>query len=557
MGDTISVAQTAYATSAGNYFYVMTDSDDCTQVSEFVEIREYSTPFLGADPGTVLCPGGSLTLHVDADPGVLINWGPPFSGSNNQQTVTDTGTYTVSVTFCDITTTLNIVITSPTVEAEISVIGDSLLCSGQTVTLMANAGPYGYDWQPVGESTPDLLVEDEGTYILTVTDENGCTATDSISFSMITSPPPPTSVTGDTVCVGDSAVVYAQGPGTIAWYLSNNSPYLALGNEYTTPPITGQDVLYAGIVDTVTGCHSLLITVDLAVKPAPVAPPVIVDTTICLGNTLTLGFDSLQSNMAYTWQGPGIVPIAQNPIVVNNFANGNEGTYYLVVTPVDSTLCGVDTASFNISTVDLPQINLPGDTLLACIGSDILLQTDTAQGVTYTWQWPGGSGTGASVEVINFQPNDEGYYIVTSTNTLEGCSSVDSVFADGIPLPVVQLSTAQLLCVGDSVTITASSLGLPTGSTYTWSGPANFVQGDSSITIVNATTAASGQYTLEITAMGCSPTPQSIDIVVNYIDTLAVVTDTVFCAGGALQLQVPAIYATYSWNTGATTPKLQ
>lgn len=556
LGDTISVASTAYATSAGNYFYIMTDGDNCTQVSEFVEVREYSTPFLGADPGNVLCPGGTVTLTIDTDPGVQIVWGPPLSGSGNQQVVGDTGTYTVSVSFCDITTTLSIHITSPTVEAEISIVGDSVLCAAQPVTLLANPGNYEYEWLPVGEFSPQLLVEEEGTYTLVVTDENGCTARDSISFIMLPSPLPPTTVSGDTVCLGDSANVFAAGQGIVAWYLSNNTPYIALGEDYTTPPITGQEILYAGIVDTLTGCRSLLLPIDLFVKPQAEVPVITIDTTVCLGATFSVLVDSVMGNIALTWQGPGINPTNANPFEVPNFSADNEGAYYLIAVATDSTICGSDTATFNLAAVTLPQIALPGDTLTVCIGSDIIIAADTAQGVTYNWVWPGGSGMGATVEIINFQQGDEGFYSVTALNAAEGCVATDSVFADAVPLPVVVLSTAPLICQGDSLAILATATGLPAGAEYAWTGPTNFEQADSSIFILDVTPAASGEYTLQITTPGCSPLPQSISVVVNTIDTLSLVADTVFCNNGALQLAVPANYAMYSWNTGATTPQM-
>lgn len=555
LGDTISVSQTAYATSPGNYYYVMIDGDDCAQVSEFVEVREYSTPFLSADPGNVLCPGGSVSLQVDVDDGVQVSWQPPLSGSSLNQNITQPGEYGVAVTFCGITTVLTIQVQMTDIDAEISVLGDSILCAAQPITLVANQGPYEYEWMPVNEFAPQLLVEEEGTYILKVTDENGCSAYDTMSFVMLPSPLPPTSVIGDTVCAGDSATVIAIGNGTIAWYLSDNTPYIATGSPYITAPFTGQELYYAAIVDTTTGCRSLLIPVDLALKPGPQAPVLVVDTTICLGAILSIPVDSLPPNTSFVWYGPGgINGSSDNPLVIPVFTNQNAGSYQLIVSSTDSTQCGSDTASINITAANMPNIALSADSLQQCVGSVLQLSTGIEPGISYSWQWPGGNVPGAELLFDPFLETSEGYYILTATDTTEGCTAYDSVYVQAIPLPVVLLTVPPLICEGDTIVITSQLLSGGNNIQYSWTAPVPFEQGDTSITIAPAVVDNNGTYTLVVTEGNCTSLPATVTVLVNQIDTLALVADTVFCAGSALSFSVPDIYQAYSWNTGATTP---
>jgi len=65
---------------------------------------------------------------------------------------------------------------------------DVVTCHGNTVTL--NPGTFaGYAWN-TGVSTPTINVTTGGTYRVTVTDDNGCHASDTVTFTFLFPPTP-------------------------------------------------------------------------------------------------------------------------------------------------------------------------------------------------------------------------------------------------------------------------------------------------------------------------------------------------------------------------------
>ena len=56
---------------------------------------------------------------------------------------------------------------------------DTIIPASGSLTLTPGAGFSEYDWS-TGESTESISVSDTGTYSVTVTDANGCTASDEI-----------------------------------------------------------------------------------------------------------------------------------------------------------------------------------------------------------------------------------------------------------------------------------------------------------------------------------------------------------------------------------------
>src|SRR5690606_2259839 len=71
-------------------------------------------------------------------------------------------------TKCADTTSLAVVISSGYTPS-VKVIGDTLLCEGESVTLEADAGYQSYEWN-TGERTRSLLVTKSGSYRVHVSD---------------------------------------------------------------------------------------------------------------------------------------------------------------------------------------------------------------------------------------------------------------------------------------------------------------------------------------------------------------------------------------------------
>ncbi len=230
----------------GDYAVVITDNNGC-QISHDYEVRELEL-VLSPDANIVSpsCNGASDgTIELDVQNGQApyefdLNDGNGFTSNSIIQNVA-AGTYTVTVRDANMCTgNIDIVISEPDL-LEVTLTGMDISCFGYgdgTIDAVATGGtiPYTYTWNPTQNNTAEIAGLDAGDYTLTVTDENGCTAT---AMTTIIEPDPvniDSIVSTDNVCFGGAA-------GELTVYPSGGSPpfqYSADGvNFQDSPTLTG------------------------------------------------------------------------------------------------------------------------------------------------------------------------------------------------------------------------------------------------------------------------------------------------------------------------------
>ena len=155
------------------------------------------------------------------------------AGGQTTQTITGlcTGTYTVTVTDAiGSDTTATVTITQPTILAANIVQPTNVTCNGLcngSATASASGGTPGYIflWDPAAAGQTSATASNlcAGNYSVTVTDDNGCTTTQTVTITqpnvLVSGIAPPTDATCDGFCNG-SATVSASGgtPGyTFVW----------------------------------------------------------------------------------------------------------------------------------------------------------------------------------------------------------------------------------------------------------------------------------------------------------------------------------------------------
>jgi gliding motility-associated-like protein len=134
------------------------------------------------------CEGTSLKLTTGSLTGQVLSyeWTSPNGTSHNGNAwdlgnlhVSDEGVYAVTayeIPACATTEMLNVqVYPNP----NISISNSDTLCSSQEIKLDAGSGYTSYKWQD-GTTEPQIIATTEGIYWVTVTDFNGCQATDSV-----------------------------------------------------------------------------------------------------------------------------------------------------------------------------------------------------------------------------------------------------------------------------------------------------------------------------------------------------------------------------------------
>lgn len=129
--------------------------------------------------------------------------------------------------------------------------GPTTICFGDSLKLLATAA-YSYKWS-TGDTTSSIIVSAAGNYAVTVTSPCGTATSAPLTVNMLGPPPLPV-LTGDTICLGDSARLKAVGSDSLVWYdKSSGGKVVATGNSYITPPLANSTSYFVENVKTIAG----------------------------------------------------------------------------------------------------------------------------------------------------------------------------------------------------------------------------------------------------------------------------------------------------------------
>lgn len=538
--------QVVYGHTPGWYHCVVTLPDGCVITSETVELYEYNTPFLIAFPGTDLCHSGTIDVQVWTNGLSTLNWLPPLSGSSPIQTIDTAGVYTCEVTQCGVTTTATITITDSGINTAITPSPDTIVCVGDTITLEATTGMVDYLWAPYGQTTQQIEVTLPGIYSVTTTDGTGCTASADIQvYNHTTSPAP---VVSDTVvCLGDSAILTGPGGMSYDWYdaLGNfisNSPSILI------PVVNADTAVMVSYIDS-NGCQALNATVNVNVSLLSGLPEIYGDTSYCVGETLALSTDSMPG-VSYNWWHNGILIGSGTSIVNPAVTFADAGNYAIAY---NDFTCYSDTNAVVVEVHDLPTMITPVVSGPHCEGESAVISTTSVEEVF----WTSPQGIVSSASPLIFNPVgmiDSGTYYFYYENQYGCVSATDSISLVVYPAPASAAISGNFnLCLDDSLFLMADS---SSSTAYSWTGPGGYTNNTYSDTIIPATPANEGSYTL-ITSnfYGCADTAEAL-VKVWVIPAVDLGNDTVICAGDVLVLDAGTGYDSYDWNTSETSSSI-
>jgi gliding motility-associated-like protein len=528
----------------GFYHCVVTDAQGCVLTSNTVEVKVYNTPYLLANPSAIFCLGGSTVLKVVTNDSTLIQWMPPLFGGGTVKTVTATGTYSVKVTMCGVTTICTVAVVASAAVANITP-SSTMLCPGDSIKLTANTGMAGYNWMPGNTGNTSIYVYSGGIYSLTTTDINGCTKTSTISITQNTTVATPTAVPSVSICSGNSATLTAAGSGTVSWY---SQPlvggYLANGNTYTTPPLTKDTIYYAS--NTTGSCNSIRVPVIVKIIPTSVKPIVSANSPVCKGDTIKLTANNVPG-ATYNWTGPNsFTSNIQNPFVIVT-GTANAGSYFLFLTGGGCTSAN---SFVNVSVV-VPPKPITSSSQSLCVGDTIVLNGySSAPGATYNWTGPSMYSSNSASNIISpALINQSGVYVLSITSG--GCKSDTAcvkVLVNNIPLINSYLMTTG--CSNDSIVMFADTAS---GVTYNWSGPGGFTSHSNPVVIRPITSSNAGVYNFYANNSGCSFSSNSFTV--NYFPAPVINLghDTSTCFGSGITFTV-GNYPYIMWQDSSNSP---
>lgn len=341
-----STGTTLTVNTAGDYSVAVTNTTGCVTTDTInVAINPLPTVNLGAD--TVLCIGSSISLSGGSQAtGTTYLWSDASTGSS--LTVSTAGTYSLLVTTasgCVNTDTIDI---TASIVPVVHLGADTTFCSGNTLTLSVGAQPSGstYLWSN-GSGTGSIDVETSGDYSVLVTNQNNCTASDTITVTV--TPTPVIDLGADTmICTGTGITLDADSQAAGTTFLWNTSD--------TTQTITvSNSGMYSVVADN-NGC-SVTDSILIGIIPLPNVDSIA--ATAIAGGSYRFTAYGVDNTITYDWNfGDGVHSF--NHTSEHNY--DHDGTY--TVTLIVSNDCGADTISMTINaTTGIHQISLDKDQL--------------------------------------------------------------------------------------------------------------------------------------------------------------------------------------------------
>ncbi|OEK02778.1 hypothetical protein BFP97_15135 [Roseivirga sp. 4D4] len=521
-----------------NYGVTITDANGCSTFQNYT-ITEPASILIGYTANDVNCFGdGNGSIAVSVTGGTL----PYTYAWSSGQTTKDLtgisgGSYTLTVTDnngCQ--TSETIVVAEPSAPlASTAVITDET-CFGDNqgaVVLNVTGGtaPYSYSWNQ-GSSSKDIFGLSQGTYQVTITDNNGC----SIQQDYTVSGPSAISLSADVSTIScngagdgsiDLTVAGGTGPFTFAW--SNGSTNEDLN---TLTPGT-----YAVLVTDVGGCtYSANYTIT---EPLQLSTNFLAQNVTCFGaddGSIDVTVSGGTLPYTYNWD---------NGATTEDISGLAGGNYELMVT--DARGC-VLTTNIAIGAPSAPLGATATITNTLCNGqpNGIVELAVTGGTAPFNYLWSNGSNQRDLVNVF------AGSYAVTITDA-SGCVFTETyVVGEPDALDIVFDATSTS-CFGDSDgSIIATASGGTGPYSYVWSN------GSTSKDLVNI---SGGTYNLTIVdSNNCSIT-RSVEVGDSRDLTVEIQKQDVLCKGastGFIQLDVTGGSGsyTYTWNTGQTTDQL-
>ncbi|RMG91646.1 MAG: PKD domain-containing protein, partial [Chloroflexi bacterium] len=406
---------------------------------------------------------------------------------------------------------------------------DVTICAGESKQLQG-AGGVTYNWFPAtGLSDPAIAnpfasPSTTTTYILTVTDANGCTDTDTMTVNV--NPLPVIDAGGDLeICIGQTIPLHATGGITYSW-----SPVTSLNDPTISNPVASPTVTTTYTVTGVdsNGCQNTD-DITVTVHPLPVADAG-TDVDICYGESTTL---TATGGVDYHWSpSTGLDNINTPQPVASPLTTI---TYQVLVT--DSNGCQ-NTDDVTVTVHALPLADAGQDTTI-CFND--VIQLNASGGVQYEWL-PASGLSNPQIANPLASPSVTTTYTVKVTDNF-GCENTDDLTITVNPLPVVTTSGDVAICFGQETQLHVSG-----GIQYQWAPAASLNCANCTDPIASPTTTT--QYTVEVAdANGCV-NRDTLTVTVNPNPIGILTPDSTICEGETVQLDAPG-GVSYVWLPSA------
>ena len=385
-------ASSTGATQANNPITVtVTNNFNCSATSAAFNLTELAT--ITTNSSISICQGQSVVIH----------------GISQNTSGVYTGNY-LNVVGCDSVSNVTLtVLTLPAVNGG----SDKIVCEGTQVTITAT-GANNYVWTGgITNGVPFTQPPGSVTYIVSGTDNNQCSNSDTVVVTVNTLPNVNAGLDQE-ICSGETVTLSGSGASTYAW-TSNVIDGVAFTPTATqTYTVTGTDI---------NGCQDTdQVTITVNQNPTVYAGA---DLTICDNTNITLTGTGANS---YLWNNGVVNGVA--------FAPGSPGTYNYTVTGDDNNGCQ-DTDDVTVTVIANPNVSFVADVTAGCVPLNVNFTNTGDSGVNCTWSM--GDGTiitdCGSVNHLftQFGCNDITLTVTNSTGCVESQVLANYICVEGPP----------------------------------------------------------------------------------------------------------------------------
>jgi len=502
----------AQSLNAGVYTVTITDPGcGATSLTTTVVVGA-SVSTVSATSNSPLCIGGTLNLSSTTISGADYFWEGPNGFNSILQnpiipgvTAFEDGTYSVTISTpgCNPESRTTIATVNPSLVSIPS--SNSPICQGSVLYLSANipsgvtylwSGPNGFTSSTANPSIINASPLSSGVFTLTLT-RSGCGSVSGTTSVLVGGSISGTALsTNSPVCAGGTLNVSSSTISSASYLWSGPSGFTAnTQNVSRAAVLTSAGGVYTLVVSS-PGCGTTTRTITTVVNPAIVVNAGS-NSPICQGNSISLSVNTFAGS-TYAWVGPAAFASANQNPSISNAATSRTGVYTLTI---NSPTCGIVTTSTSVtvgSSIGSLTINSNSP---VCQGNNLTLTATNRTGFVFSWVGPNGFTSSLAQPVIAGAGSaNSGRYTVTITSLGCGTAVVQSS-----PLVVnnpgnVAASSNSPICIGSPIYFNSTA---PSGSTYSWSGPAGFATAVQNPSRNNASLLHVGVYTLNVTVPGC------------------------------------------------------
>lgn len=390
---------------------------------------------------------------------------------------------------------------------------DPVICFGESLELFLSTPQPGvsYTWTGPGvnQTSAELTVTPTETSTYTLTAVNDCgTVSEDVTVT-VAGPVNLVLNAPAEACFGDEITFIAETDAAagvteqFTWIV--NGVTVSLAQSFS---VVATADLNVSLTYSYNNCEILSRTAFVNVNPAP-SLQFPAETTICLGESITLNEAPNPATTTYQWSGPGLNSTDPAPTITP----AASGTYSVTAT---STGCDPVVEEITIDVIGDYTVSLPDDFTI-CIGETVDLAATITPATEGFYQWTFGNQTLSTETLQDIAPAETTTFSLTFVDAA-GCTTV----TESVTVTVINQSfeldifaeddEGNPFAIGDTIfsgtEVTFSAVvNPPTGFTYSyeWTGEGNPATGTGPSIVTIAPDGSQGQDYLYSVAVATDP----------------------------------------------------